>query len=299
LTTLDKLIFGFNPILGIDHASAERARLRKTAIKHDAPADVIIASHKAGAGGICFAPSAPSLAIMKLLQKGGLDEGLGLYPVLPDMSTLLAPMLTGGTVTVLNQVVRDTSIFSRAKAAVGAGLSFLGSDALGAFHIYLDMELERTMKGAPPHSTLKAVLLHETFTDTCVAFGLGDLVANYIQRVNSKHKTMAGFVTRNLPQFVRFCSRKGIDLKEIVIMTPFNVLGFQMTPSRKECEETLLALDKSHIILMSIMAGGRIPLSQAIEYLKSLKHYESVCVGASTVDHGNATFLALNRYLST
>ena len=74
-------------------------------------------------------------------------------------------------------------------------------------------------------------------------------------------------------------------LSDIIIMTPFNSIGFQMNPSRQSCEECLSKMNDANVIAMSILAGGYLSLDQATTYIKTLSKLSGVVIGVSTADH--------------
>ena len=73
-------------------------------------------------------------------------------------------------------------------------------------------------------------------------------------------------------------------------MTPFNSIGFQMSPSREACELCLSGLSDADVIAMSIMAGGYLNLDQAFQYLRTLPKLSGVAIGASSKEHAEETF---------
>jgi hypothetical protein len=127
---------------------------------------------------------------------------------------------------------------------------------------------------------------------------VGTDIMQFIEHLRNKGNIYPGFVTRNFVKFVDFCEKNDISLKEVIIMAPLNKLGFQMTPSRDECERALKRVPKSNIIAISILAGGRLPLEEGLEYIKSLG-ISNIAVGVSTASQAKDTFTSLSKILST
>ncbi|MCL5067744.1 MAG: hypothetical protein M1368_05250, partial [Thaumarchaeota archaeon] len=100
--------------------------------------------------------------------------------------------------------------------------------------------------------------------------------------------------TRNLVKFVEFCDECSISLNDIVIMTPINRLGFQMTPSKEECEKCLRRKPEANIIGMSVLAAGQINLSEAVSYVRQFKSVRSIAIGVSSQAHAEETFRKLS-----
>jgi len=77
-------------------------------------------------------------------------------------------------------------------------------------------------------------------------------------------------------------------IKKPLIMASFNSAGFQMNPSREECERCLREYDVD-VLAMSTLAAGYLKPKEAYEYLFSLPNIKSVVVGVSTKEHARET----------
>jgi hypothetical protein len=106
-----------------------------------------------------------------------------------------------------------------------------------------------------------------------------------------------GFVTRNFVRFSAFCRASGHDPRSVIVLTPVNVVGFQMAPTREDVERELSRLDGQNVIGMSVLGGGLVPFSEAIAYLGGLRGVRSVAVGVSTLAHAKSTFSVLKGVL--
>jgi hypothetical protein len=137
------------------------------------------------------------------------------------------------------------------------------------------------------------VLLHEVITDLGLSLQAKELFDSYMQHVRAKYHVPPGFVTRNFVRFVNLFRESGLSLKDIVIMTPFNKIGFQMNPSRQSCEASLLGLTEGTVVAMSTMAGGYLNLDEAVEYLRTLQNISGIVVGVSSEEHAQQTFARL------
>jgi triosephosphate isomerase len=87
-------------------------------------------------------------------------------------------------------------------------------------------------------------------------------------------------------------------LSDILIMTPFNSIGFQMNPSRESCETCLSRMSDANVIAMSILAGGYISLNDAVTYVRHCSGISGVAVGVSSLDHAENTFRKLQELAS-
>jgi hypothetical protein len=137
------------------------------------------------------------------------------------------------------------------------------------------------------------VLLHEIITDMAVALGLNWLFKSYVSLV-SKLGITPGFETRNFAYLVNRFKQWNMNFKDIVILAPFNKVGFQMNPSKEDCEKALASLHETSVIAMSILAAGYLKPSQAIGYIQTLSNLRGVVVGVSK-EHHATSFRLLNE----
>ena len=294
---LDSLILGSNPLYGVDHFSSQRARERLLQLNSDKIINVVKTALSAGATGFNFSPHPVIRDILKRLKEEGCSRQVGLYPMLPDTQTFVTTQLNNGTTGMIKQLLGDLGVTAGTRALVQGGLSWLTVDPLRAMKLYLDVEIKRLTDIAPDNSRIKAVMAHEVISDLALALKLEGVMRTYIEHLHDKYGLQAGFVTRNFPRFVEYCEESDVPLEDVVLMTPFNKIGFQMTPTKESCERALLKLRGENVIAMSVLAGGELSLSEAVSYLKSLglKH---VCVGVSTRSHAEETFRSLSSTLS-
>lgn len=295
---LDRLILGSNPLYGVDHFSSQRARERSLQLKSDRIFGVVKASLSAGATGFNFSPHPIIYDILGELKEEGYGHNLGLYPMLPNAQTYITAQLNSGTVGMAKLLLRNLGVAAGARAIVYGGLSWLTTDPVRAMRLYIDIEITKLTDIAPSNAKIRVVLAHEVLSDLILALKMEEILRIYIEHLHDKHGLQAGFVTRNFPRFVQFCEESNLPLKDFALMTPFNRIGFQMTPNRESCEQTLEKLRGENVIGMSALAGGQLELGEAIEYLSPLK-LKSLCVGVSTQTHAKETFQKLSQEFAT
>ena len=115
------------------------------------------------------------------------------------------------------------------------------------------------------------------------------LFKSYFSYLTKKGIT-PGFNSRNLPYMIKKFSEWGIDLDKIVLATPFNESGFQMNPSRKECELTLSNLPTPIVLAISVLAAGYFKPPEAVNYLAKLTNLKGVVIGVSKEQHARESF---------
>ena len=100
--------------------------------------------------------------------------------------------------------------------------------------------------------------------------------------VKDNYGATPAFGTMNFPALVKSFDEWGF--KKPLIMTSFNKVGFQMNPSREECERCLKEHDVD-VLAMSTLAAGYLKPEEAYDYLFALPNIKSVVVGFSTKEH--------------
>ena len=186
--------------------------------------------------------------------------------MIPDTQTYVSAQFARGTIGIISQVFSSLSWSGRAKAIFQGGLSLVMTDPIRALRILVDVEIHRVLDAIPKNGKLKTVLVNESVTDIAMALGASEIFREFADHVWDNYNVWPGFVTRNFPFFVEFCQRSNISFDRIVVMTPFNRMGFQMTPTREACEKALTNLKSPNVIAMSVMAGGQIGLNDAVSY---------------------------------
>jgi hypothetical protein len=192
-----------------------------------------------------------------------------------------------------NEILSRLPLSERAKLLVEGGFSALRLDTAGMLRTYLDAELKAYLSIKPKNASLQSVLLHEVLTDLCLGLQETHLLDLFVHHVRDNYHARPGFVTYNLSRFIETFREAQMPLEDIVIMTPFNSKGFQMSPSKESCETCLSQLSEGDVIAMSVMAGGYLRLDEAVSYLQSLPRLSGTAVGASTKEHAQETFTKL------
>ena len=162
--------------------------------------------------------------------------------------------------------------------------------------VYTAYELARIKKAVKGQNCLKSILLHEIITDMVLALNLEQLVKDYIKFVE-KLNVRPGFETRNFAFLVKKFSEWDIDFSKINITTAFNRTGFQMDPSKDECERALTHVNGAEVIAMSVLAAGYLSPLEAVKYINQLEGISGVVVGVSKESQAIDTFKLLEQNL--
>jgi hypothetical protein len=245
-----------------------------------------------------FSVSGTTLSILDVLRKNGDNDGLRLYAIVPYAYEYvrLAGAL-GGIPGLAKKLVREI-VFSWNLRAVASGLNgVVRSDLASLFKTYLLYEVSRVRRSAGGKAKLESVLLHQLITDLCLGLGL-DWVFKFYTEFLLKRGITPGFNTGNFALLVEKLREWDIGLEDVVIAAPFNKVGFQMVPSREECEKALAGLPEPIVLAISILAAGYLKPEEAVDYIAGLPNIKGVAVGVSKEGHANETFKLLRDRLS-
>jgi hypothetical protein len=292
----EKLILvGDNPFHGISHLSQERARGR-TGLERSASDDAkIVATALAnGADGFSFSVSEVTLSILKSLRKRSDIEPVKLYAIVPYAFEYVRIATQTGTPGLAKKFAKQI-VFSGNVGAlfegVGAVVTFSPAALMRTFLAY---EISRIKSAVGKKGVLSSVLLHEVITDMALALDLEWLFKAYVAYLNKKG-IVPGFNTRNFPMLVKKFSEWNINLDQTLIETQFNKVGFQMNPSRYECEKALTQIRSPAVLAISVLAAGYLKPPEATAYIANLSNIGGLVVGASTEKQAAETFSFMKK----
>jgi len=299
MTNLSKklLLVGDNPFHGISHLSQERARARGDEIDHaEYAANLVATSLENGAGGFMFSVSEKTLSILQIICEKPGRMCPALYAIVPYAyeSVRLATHL--GTVGLAKKLAMQVALSGNLRAIMTGLHGIVRMDPVALMKTYLVYEISRIKSSAGKRRNLDSVLLHEVITDMALALDLDWLFKSYIRFIGELG-IKPGFETRNFVYLVSRFKEWNLDFSEIMIATPFNKIGFQMNPSRVECEKALAEVPESNVIAMSVLAAGYLKLPEAIDYIKGLSNIKGVVVGVSKEKHAYETFTVFRERL--
>ena len=292
------LLVGDNPFLNISHLSQSKARGRV-----DDPGDPVFAAHllrlalENGANGFTFSMCDSNLAILDNLDLDGLDKRLGLYPILPyAFEYVQKATQRGGFAGLIKKLGWDMIKSGNAQSLVFGVLTTITANPESLMKAYLGYEISRLTSHISKTMRLDSVLLHQVVTDLALALDLDWLFKTYVAFFSHK-KITPGFNTGNFPYLVRKFNDWNIDLNKVIIAAPFNQVGFQMTPSKEECEKALTLLPNPSVIAISILAAGYLQPTEASEYISCLPNIRGIAIGISKEKHARETFAFFKKTL--
>ncbi|MEM2523072.1 MAG: hypothetical protein QXW82_08030 [Candidatus Bathyarchaeia archaeon] len=292
------LLVGDNPFHGISHLSQERSRTREsTPTNPEFAARLIELAVENGADGFMFSVSEKTSSILEILRKNWETDYLSLYAIVPyAYEYVRLASATGGVPGLVKKLVREIVFSGNLRAAVSGLNGVLRSDLASLVKTYLLYEFSRIKRSAGGKARLESVLLHQLITDLCLSLGL-EWVFRFYTEFLLKMGIVPGFNTGNFAFLVEKFREWDISLEDIVIAAPFNKVGFQMVPSREECEKALESLPKPNVLAISILAAGYLKPEEAVDYIAGLPNIKGVAVGVSKEKHAIETFKLLRKSL--
>lgn len=285
------LLVGDNPFHGISHLSQERARSRSEIIESPAEqaANVVSTALQNDADGFSFSVSELTLSILKTLRLRKKIAQVQLYPMVPYAFEYVRIATQTGTPGLVKRLAEQVVRSGDVTTVLGGLWAAVRMNPEGFVKTYLNYELSRITASAGKEADLVSVLLNEVITDMGLALNLDWLFKSYINYL-SKKKIKPGFNTRNFPYLVRKLNEWNINLDQTLILTPFNNAGFQMNPSKDECEKTLSGLSSSMVIAISVLAAGYLKPPVAADYIAGLKNIKGIIAGVSNEQQASELF---------
>ncbi|MDD5446580.1 MAG: hypothetical protein PHY36_01685 [Methanocellales archaeon] len=250
--------------------------------------DIIKICSDMGVNGMMLSTHHRAKDILDLVADEGLSDKLKFYPLIPYAQGYVRKVNEVGIIGLLNEILKPAGMSDKFKILFKGGISFLRKDFIKLLETLLDIEL-LAFNGF----NVKAIFLHNVLTDLGLALQAEEIFGFYIDHIKENYNVVPAFGTMNFAKLVKSFDEWGI--KKPLVMASFNKVGFQMNPSREECELILRDYDVD-ILAMSTLAAGYLNPKDAYEYLFSLPKIKSVVVGVSTREHAEETFNIINQY---
>jgi hypothetical protein len=289
------LLVGDNPFHNISHFSQERVRARDSGISSpDKAADLIVTAVESGANGFMFSVSETTLSILKAVREKGKINDLNLYAIVPyAYEYVRLATQSGGIPGLAKRLARQILSTGDPKMIMTGMYGALKVDIVNLLKTYVLLEISR-IKSSARKSEIRSILLHEVITDMCLALDLEWVFRSYVDFMFGLD-VAPGFNTCNFPYMIDKFKEWKIETDNLVIATPFNKMGFQMNPSRNQCEEALSRTKNSNVIAISVLAAGYLKPLEAIDYISALDGIKGLAIGVSKEKHAQEIFELLKE----
>jgi hypothetical protein len=243
-----------------------------------------------------FSVSDLTLSILKTLREQGKINRIKLFAIVPYAFEYVRIAAQAGTVGLVTRFAKQIAKSGNVGAVFGGLNAVIRMSPKSVMKTYVNYEIFRIKSAAGSKANLTSILLHEVVTDMGLALNLDWLFREFTTHLSKKGIT-PGFNSRNLPFLVKKFDEWNIDLNQVFLATPFNEAGFQMNPSREECEKTLADLPHPIVLAISVLAAGYYKPPEAASYLSRLKNLGGVVAGASTEEQAQTTFALFKKAL--
>ena len=292
------LLVGDNPFHGISHLSQERGRERSdTLARPEEAAGLVRECVSNGANGFMFSVSNSTLSILKVLRDEAGETELALCPIIPYAYEYVRYAVQAGVLGLAARLSREITLSLNARAAFSGLAGLSRRDPASLLRSYVSYEVSRIKSAINRgHSRIHSIFLHEIITDMALSLKLDGVLKAYVD-VATRLKIIPGFETRNFAYLVARLAEWGIKLDNVMIAAPFNKAGFQMSPSREECERALASLRGTNLIAMSTMAGGYLSPGEGLEYVSALPNLGGIVLGVSNELQARESFGLAREWL--
>lgn len=289
--SIDPIILGHNQFIGVDHFSQDRARDRVQLFSdNENILNVVRDFYELGGTGMMLSTHPRTKSILETIGSDPvLSKNLNMYPLIPYAQGYVRKANEMGIVGMLKDILEPASTSTKLKILIKGGMNVFNQDFFSMLSTFIDVEM-LPFNGF----NVKAVFLHNVLTDLALSMNSQKVFEFFIDHIKENYNAVPAFGTMNFVRLVESFDEWGI--KKPLVMTSFNKAGFQMNPSREECERCLRDYDVD-VLAMSTLAAGYLKPKEAYEYLFSLPNIKSAVVGVSSKEHAEETFGIIKGYL--
>jgi hypothetical protein len=272
-----ELILGHNQFIGINHISDEKSRERERKFsKVENIYDVVETASELGFKNMLI-ETHPRMVDFFNYYKENQTFDMNFYLQVPYVAGYVKKMNENGVKGLLSDVIGQTGFLGAGNMAIRGAVNFLKKDYMSLAMSVLNLEV------APfTDVNIKTLLLHNVFTDLLLSLGMSEALLEYEKYVKDDLGMNPGYVTVNFP-FLKNNFDKW-DISPSFVMTPINLQGYDMQPSKETVEDSISNYN-GKLIAMNILGGGGFPLKESYGYIKSLEKINHCVIGASSREH--------------
>ena len=272
-----ELILGHNQFIGVSHISEERGRERdKKFSKVENIYRVVEAASVVGFKIMIIETHPRMLDFLQYYERNKTSD-MNFYLQVPYVQAFVQTINQRGMRGFLSEMIGRAGVAGTSSLALKSAYNLLKKDYLAIALSYFKVEI------APfSEFSVKALILHNTITDLLMALEVSSAFSAFDQYVNDVLKLDFGLATWNFSLTKRNLERW--DLRPAFLMTPVNVKGFDMNPTKDEIEAGLREYEGT-VFAMNVLGGGAYSLPEAASYVKSFDAIKRCVVGASSRDH--------------
>ncbi len=288
---IDKIIFGDNQFFGINHMSQEKAQqLAEKFFDVNNIYRVYDMAFDAGIRGVMLNSNERAKHICDYFRENKSKyQDINWYPFIPYPQKYANMVAEKGIFPAINEVLfKDNSAMGVLGMMAKGGMAVLGKDAIKMMQMLIDVEM-KMFKGL----NVKVIFLQNIITDLFLGYGTKEILAEYCDYIRTKHNALPGILTQNMPYLLK--KLKEWEIKEVVVCSSFNKIGYLMSPSVESYMEAAKNNnpDEYQLMVMSTLASGAIPAKEAYDFINQ-QNIQSVVFGASSKGHIEETVRLIN-----
>ena len=272
---MDKIIFGDNQFFGVNHMS-EQASLRQ-AQKFKTADDIFKVLEYVNSINIksfMFTTHNKLEPVLERINNTPSFKDFKLIPCMPYAHKYADAMTELGIFGAIEKFVPGSKFMAGLKGAS----SLINLNPLPVMKLLIDSEMKQ-LKGY----NVEAVFLQNIVVDLVLGLGMNDIFGEFIDYVEKKYSIKAGLITMNHSKLYQVLTKE-LGIKNPIICSGINKVGFRMNPSQEDVEKTI-ATAEGTTIAMSILASGAVRPKEAVDYIRKLNNVDSILFGASTPAH--------------
>lgn len=270
---MNKVLFGDNQFFGVNHMSEEKARAQAVQFQRlDAIVEVLRAAHDEGIKTFMCTTHERMAEVCEYFKVNHAQfPDFEFYPCMPYAHKYANAAAELGVLGAVRSFLPEDNALS---ALFKGGISLARKDIEGLAQLLINAEMKMFAGLRTP-----IIFLQNVATDFLLGLGFDEAFRVFAECVRVTYNAEPGFITMNAPRLSATLNRIGI--RNPIICTNFNKVGFRMCGGVKEYEE-LFTNGSCRLIAMSVFASGAVPPQEALEYVCGFKKLESIVFGASS-----------------
>lgn len=282
MQAIDKIVFGDNQFFGINHMSQEKAQqLAEKFFDVNNIYRVYDMAFDAGIRGVMLNSNERAKHICEYFrQNSSKYQDINWYPFIPYPQKYANMVAEKGIFPAINEVLfKDNSAMGVLGMVAKGGMAVLNKDAIKMMQMLIDVEM-KMYKGL----NIKVIFLQNIITDLFLGYDLREVFEEYCDYIRRKYNALPGILTQNMPFLLQ--KLKEWSIKEVVVCSSFNKIGYLMSPSVESYVAAAQDNDPNdyQLMVMSTLASGAIPPKEAYDFINQ-QNIQSVVFGASSKAH--------------
>ena len=284
---MNRVILGDNQFFAVNHLSDERSCAQAVRFKEDKSIlDVLDTAMDCGINTFMCTTYDRIGNIIKMMKRNPEKyKDFKFHPCMPYAHKYANAMTELGIVGALKEYIPGNILAVASKA----GIAYMRKDFPALMELLVDAEMKMFEGVNAP-----VIFLQNVVVDLLMGLKMDELFVHYTEYIKEKYNAEPGFITMNLPRMVDVCERLGI--KNPIICSSINKIGFRMSGSIAEYEEYLNSGKEFRPIAMQCLAAGALKPEEAMEYVCRFPKIESVLFGASSRTHIQQTHDLIMKY---